>query len=694
MASAGATPADSDMAAPDMEAVVADKLRAYGFADDAGERDPHEKLARQASTPTSGTRSVYFVDEATGEVSRPGTAGNDGMRGSRIHDNQARFTNPPSSGGATPSPHPSPRAGILHPSSQGSPSPRPSPRAGILRPPSQGRPTAYARPRSSGSGRERVPSADSMVPKPPPTRPASSGSRPPSRDRPFSRDRAPPLVTTPDDAQRDTFLRAAEVPELEPMAGFGADVSVVQEVDEEVQSPGSTAQTGVESALAVGNASLADEDSSILVFNDGKLDGDDGSQPISRQVGSEPSNRGLDEEEGPEEQSPEPAAIAERKLMRVLRFVPWFKEMGMNELRDVARAGLAIFYPSGSTLVRQGDEGDSMFVVVQGRVLLDTELCKGATASAQKNQAQVLGEGQTFGESAIVWVEPEDAGADDDEPCDEDKWWVREGASDGWDYTQREWSATAESDCIVLELPRRRLQALLDERPALVRSFRIQYEQARAATVVQRGFRDYAAGKDAAKKMADMLARAAAAMAEELKSLTPHAQAYMAMMGSMTQSAVGEFVAGGASFVYWRVCACAWLVGAVRDSAVIPTAPMASMPFLLFPAFVAEGSGAFHQRGAGLGECVDSVASPKSADMTPLRELPLTRHAMVQSISSFLFVRRLTRDRSGSGASGRRHATSAAETQGLRLSHGASPPARREPGWPALGEPKTRRDRQ
>ena len=46
----------------------------------------------------------------------------------------------------------------------------------------------------------------------------------------------------------------------------------------------------------------------------------------------------------------------------------------MNELRDVARAGLAVFYPAGSTVVRQQDEGDSMFAVIQGTVQMETEL--------------------------------------------------------------------------------------------------------------------------------------------------------------------------------------------------------------------------------------------------------------------------------------------------------------------------------
>lgn len=265
------------------------------------------------------------------------------------------------------------------------------------------------------------------------------------------------------------------------MAGFGVEVSVVQEVDEDAQSPGSTMHTGLESSLAGGD--------SILVFDDGNMGEAIGSQPTSVVVGAgEPGEGDEGDADDEEELAPEPAIIAERKLMRVLRFVRWFKEMGMNELRDVARAGLAVFYPAGSTVVRQQDEGDSMFAVIQGTVQMETELGKGATARAQKNQVQTLEEGQTFGESAVVWVEPDEPD-DDDELWDEDKWWRPEAASDGFVYTAREWTVTAVTDCIVLELPRRRLQPLLDDRPALVRALRIQYEQARAATAIQRGYR-------------------------------------------------------------------------------------------------------------------------------------------------------------------------------------------------------------
>ena len=326
-----------------------------------------------------------------------------------------------------------------------------------------------------------------------------------------------------------------ELAELEPLAGFGVEVSVVHEIEEgdEQLSPASPVLAGAGSLLS----------DSILLFNDAPIVA--GAENVHGVVQMMMGEEEADVVEDEDEAGPEPAVFAERNILRVLRFVPWFKEMGMNELRDVARAGLAIFYPEGNTMIEQGEDGDSMFIVLEGTVHLEIELGQGATVRAQKHQAQLLQEGQTFGESAVVWVEPEGRNHYDDEYSaddvgDEDKWWKGVAVSDGFDYTVREWTAVAETQCTVLELSRRRLMALLSDQNNLTRSLRVSYEQSRASTVIQRAYRCYTSGKDAAKKMTDMLARAAADMAQELKSLSPHAQAYMAMMGTMAHSVVQE----------------------------------------------------------------------------------------------------------------------------------------------------------
>jgi CRP-like cAMP-binding protein len=513
------------MAEHGLASMVADKLKVYGVSDDQGVSAPstpsesrdREKRWKESECETPvQARSVYFVDERTGEISRPGTGARD-----------------------RPQSRPGSRDSACETTLPNAPAP-PSPRASILRPQSGTRP-AGGRPRSSVQSSE-------VVPRPPPKRTGSGGSGTPSprASRPSSRDSLRPSkaasTAEPQDRAEDVFSTREGPPsagpasdprlDLEPLAGFGVDVSMVKE--EEAEDLIEPTMLGAGELLLVageggGDLSFVDVGAGVCV-----------EEKVEHRVilvGEEDSEAPeVDDEDGP---GPEPADVPERTMIRVLRFVKWFKEMSMHELRDVARAGLPIFYPQGTTIVAQGDDGDSMCVVIRGKARLDSTLRTGS-AAAQRNQVYVLEEGGTFGESAIVWVEPEPVEDDDDEIYDEDKWWKPIAVSDGWTYTVREFTVVAETDCEVLELPRRRLLQLMDDQKSLHRLMRVLYERTRAAMVVQRFYREYAAGKDAAKKMADMLSRAAAAMAAELKSLTPHAQAYMAMMGTMSHSAATE----------------------------------------------------------------------------------------------------------------------------------------------------------
>jgi len=513
------------MAEHGLATLVADKLKAYGVSDDesagapsapseSGDREKRWKES-ELETPVQA-RSVYFVDERTGEISRPGTG---------VRDRPETQSRPGS------------RDSARETTSPNAPAP-PSPRASILRPPSGTRP-AGGRPRSSVLS--RTGSGGSGTPSPGAGRPSSRDSSRPSKAASTAQPSPPSQAASTAEPAEDVFSKREGPPsagpasdfgfDLEPLAGFGVDVSMVKE--EEAEDLVEPTMVGAGELLRVGGGGdFRFVDGGAGVCEEEKVE----HRVIL--VGEEDSEAPEvdDEAEGP---GPEPAEVPERKMIRVLRFVKWFKEMGMHELRDVARAGLPIFYPQGTTIVAQGDDGDSMFVVIRGKARLDNTLRTGS-AAAQRNQAHVLEEGGTFGESAIVWVEPEPVEDDDDEIYDEDKWWKPIAVSDGWTYTVREFTMVAETDCDVLELPRRRLLQLMDDQKSLHRSMRVLYERTRAAMVIQRFYRQYAAGKDAAKKMADMLSRAAAAMAAELKSLTPHAQAYMAMMGTMSHSAAAE----------------------------------------------------------------------------------------------------------------------------------------------------------
>ena len=175
--------ADGNMS---MEALVADKLAKYGV---------DERIGSAGSV-----RSVSIVDPETGRVSRPGT----GTEASPL---------PPSRPGSKDGEAQSLR-GILRSSSSDGDLRRLQQESLMPRPPSSSRPR-----RSSGG-----------------SRPLSNSGRPGSRPRsgdPPQRVLHPPLAAGDQDAGDDAFAkgvgRKSELAKLEPLAGFGVDVSTVNE---------------------------------------------------------------------------------------------------------------------------------------------------------------------------------------------------------------------------------------------------------------------------------------------------------------------------------------------------------------------------------------------------------------------------------------------------------------------------------
>lgn len=87
--------------------------------------------------------------------------------------------------------------------------------------------------------------------------------------------------------------------------------------------------------------------------------------------------------------------------MRFLRRVPLFEELGGDDLRQVAQILLPISLPAGHVIFRKGEQGDELFVIVRGLVLIrdgDTTLAK-------------LGERNFFGELAVLDREARSADA-------------------------------------------------------------------------------------------------------------------------------------------------------------------------------------------------------------------------------------------------------------------------------------------
>jgi hypothetical protein len=100
------------------------------------------------------------------------------------------------------------------------------------------------------------------------------------------------------------------------------------------------------------------------------------------------------------------ADIALGVVLKVLRFVDAFSALGMSELRVLACEGVAMRFLDGEVIVEQGDEGDSMFVVLRGSVCLCPALGIGGKVASQAIQSMHVRMAQIFGTSALVWDDP------------------------------------------------------------------------------------------------------------------------------------------------------------------------------------------------------------------------------------------------------------------------------------------------
>tara|TARA_Y100000588_G_scaffold386189_1_gene481200 strand:- start:110 stop:565 length:456 start_codon:yes stop_codon:yes gene_type:complete len=90
-----------------------------------------------------------------------------------------------------------------------------------------------------------------------------------------------------------------------------------------------------------------------------------------------------------------------------LRNVPLFSGMLPRELSHLAGIAQEVVYTSGEQIIKQGEHGTSMFLIVEGSVRIHTD----ALALA------VLGEKDYFGEMSILDGEPRSASATADTDC-------------------------------------------------------------------------------------------------------------------------------------------------------------------------------------------------------------------------------------------------------------------------------------
>ena len=99
---------------------------------------------------------------------------------------------------------------------------------------------------------------------------------------------------------------------------------------------------------------------------------------------------------------PEPDAAAKQaERERVLASVDLFSRLTEEQRREIASASAIRMYGSGETIVRQGDPGQSMFIVSSGAAVVVLE--------PDRREVAVIGPGGYFGEMSVLTGDPRSA---------------------------------------------------------------------------------------------------------------------------------------------------------------------------------------------------------------------------------------------------------------------------------------------
>ncbi|NJL29020.1 MAG: mechanosensitive ion channel, partial [Thermoanaerobaculia bacterium] len=113
----------------------------------------------------------------------------------------------------------------------------------------------------------------------------------------------------------------------------------------------------------------------------------------------------------PQEQQGDTAVEARFKL---LSRIDLFKDFAPERLRRLAQQARRELYDDGENLVREGEQGDSLFVVDTGRAIVTKSGLAGSTSGIE---LAVLGPGDFFGEMSLLTGEPRSASVSSDGSC-------------------------------------------------------------------------------------------------------------------------------------------------------------------------------------------------------------------------------------------------------------------------------------
>lgn len=89
--------------------------------------------------------------------------------------------------------------------------------------------------------------------------------------------------------------------------------------------------------------------------------------------------------------------VSPARLGAALRQIPFFAEFDAARVRELTESGLVQSVGAGQAVFREGDPGDSLYVVIDGRVRVFRR-----DAAGREVDLATLGEGQFFGEMALL----------------------------------------------------------------------------------------------------------------------------------------------------------------------------------------------------------------------------------------------------------------------------------------------------
>jgi CRP/FNR family transcriptional regulator len=98
------------------------------------------------------------------------------------------------------------------------------------------------------------------------------------------------------------------------------------------------------------------------------------------------------------------APLSQQECVELMAHIPLFSELSRRELRKLAAAAIQRTYPAGTVIVRQGEPGVGLYVLIRGRARVQQQ-----SADGSPHQLRLLGGGEIFGELALLDNAPRSA---------------------------------------------------------------------------------------------------------------------------------------------------------------------------------------------------------------------------------------------------------------------------------------------